>query len=82
VLQVSYEGSARDKDFDILIDGQVLAHETLSGPRTAVYNIRQYRIPEALTQNKAKITVRFEGHHDQWTAVYEARLIKEETHVA
>jgi len=82
LLRVSYEGSARDKDFDILVDGQVVAHETLTGPRTAVYNIREYRIPEALTQGKAKITVRFESHRDQWTAVYEARLIKEETHVA
>ncbi len=82
VLQVSYEGSTRDKDFDILIDGQVLAHETLSGPRTAVYNVREYRIPEALTQGKSRITVRFESRHDQWTAVYEARLIREKTNVA
>ena len=82
LLQVSYEGSARDKDFDILIDGQVLVHETLAGPRTAVYNIRTYPIPAALTQGKARITVRFEGHRDQWAAVYEARLIKEASHVA
>jgi DUF1680 family protein len=82
LLQVRYDGSARDKDFDILIDGQVLAHETLGGPRTATYNVLQYRIPQALTQGKRKITVRFEGHHNQWAAVYEARLIKEMTHVA
>ncbi len=81
VLQVSYEGSARDKDFDILVDGQVLAHETLAGPRTATYNVRQYTVPQALTQG-AQITLRFEGHRDQWAAVYEARLIKEVPHVA
>jgi len=81
-LQVTYDGSARDKDFDILIDEEVLAHETLSGPRTSVYNIRQYRIPVPLTQGKSRVTVRFEGHHDQWAAVYEARLIKEKTNVA
>jgi hypothetical protein len=82
MLQVTYDGSARDKDFDILIDGQVLAHETLAGPRTSTYNIRQYRVPTPLTQGKPDITVRFESHHDQWAAVYEARLIKENTHVA
>ena len=82
LLQVSYEGSARSKDFDILVDGQPLAHETLAGPRTAVYNIRQYPIPQVLTEGKDKITIRFEGHHDQWVAVYEARLIKEVSHVA
>ena len=82
VLQVTYDGSARDKDFDVMIDGQVVAHETLSGARTSTYNVRTYKVPETLTQGKAKVTVRFEGHRDQWTAVYEARLIREKTHVA
>ncbi len=82
LLQVTYDGSARNKSFDIMVDGQVLAHETLSGPRSNTYNVQTYKVPETMTQGKGRITVRFEGHHDQWAAVYEARLIKETPNVA
>ena len=37
---------------------------------------------EPSPQGESRVTVRFEGHHDQWAAVYEARLIKETTNVA
>jgi uncharacterized protein len=76
VLQVSYDGAARDKSIDILVDGQPIVTETLAGERTAALNVRQYALPETLTKGKSKITVRFDIKSDQWTSVFEARIFK------
>jgi len=76
-LQVTYDGSARNKDFRILVEGQEVAHETLAGERTAPLNVRTYALPQALTDGRSKVTVRFEMAANQWAAVFEARLFKQ-----
>jgi len=76
VLQVSYDGSPRNKDFRILVDGQEVARETLSGERSATLNVKTYALPQALTDGKNKVTVSFEMAANQWAAVFEARVFK------
>ncbi len=79
-LQVSYNGSDHNKDFNILIDGQLLVHETLPGEVTVVRTIKTYPLPE-LT-GKDRIIVRFEAAADQWTTAYECGVIVRKTETA
>ena len=76
VLEVTYDGSPRNKDFRILVEGQALAHETLPGERTSTLNAKTYPLPQALTGGKSKVTVSFEMASNQWAAVFEARVFK------
>ncbi|ESQ79686.1 glycoside hydrolase family 127 protein [Asticcacaulis sp. YBE204] len=76
VLQVSYSANDRNKDFRLLIDGQLLTSEKLEGPRGPGRNVKTYDLPLPLTRGKAKLRVRFEADKDQWAAVYEARLLR------
>jgi DUF1680 family protein len=76
VLQVSYDGAPRNKDFRILVDGQEIAHETLPGERTAPLNVKSYALPQALTDGKSNLRVSFEMAANQWTAIFEARVFK------
>lgn len=75
-LQVTYDGSARNKRFAILVEGQEIASETLSGERTSTLNVKTYAVPEALTRGRDKIAVRFEMAANQWAAVFEARVFR------
>lgn len=60
VLEVTYWGSENNRIFDILVDGQAIAHERLSGRQPGAWIDVDYPIPLELTQGKSKITVRFE----------------------
>lgn len=75
-LQVSYDGAARNKRFSILVEGQEIARETLEGDRSATLNVKTYALPEALTQGRDKVEVRFEMAANQWAAVFEARVFR------
>ena len=74
-LQVSYIGDARNKAFDILVDGKLLTHETLPGEPTVAKNVRTYAMPVDMT-DAPKVRVRFESKTNQWFPVYECRLVK------
>ncbi len=76
ILEVTYDGAPRNKDFRILVEGQEIAHETLPGERTAPLNVKSYALPRALTDGKSKVTVSFEMAANQWTAIFEARVFK------
>ncbi|KRA62350.1 hypothetical protein ASD79_21930 [Caulobacter sp. Root655] len=76
-LQVTYDGAARGKTFAILVDGQEVAREVLAGDRTSTLNVRSYPLPQALTNGRGKVTVRFQMVSDQWTAIFEARLVRQ-----
>ncbi|CAM3243797.1 glycoside hydrolase family 127 protein [Asticcacaulis taihuensis] len=79
-LHVSYNGSDHDKDFNILVDGQLLAHETLPGEATVARTVKTYPLPDLA--GKDRITVRFEAAADQWMTVYECRVIVRKTETA
>lgn len=60
VLQATYWGEERNRDFQILIDGQKIAGQKLNGERPGEFFDVDYPIPEALTRGKSQVTVRFQ----------------------
>jgi uncharacterized protein len=59
-LQATYWGEERDRRFSILVDGVVVASERLNGAGPTEFVEREYPLPEALTQDKATVRIRFE----------------------
>jgi DUF1680 family protein len=60
-LACTFRGSeGRLRAFDILVDGQKIASQTLEIHPTELFDF-EYPIPEALTRGKQKITVRFQA---------------------
>jgi hypothetical protein len=64
-LACTYRGSqgARQQAFDILVDGEKIASQTLEIHPTEFFDY-EYSIPEALTRGKQRITVKFQAHPD------------------
>jgi len=63
-LACTYRGSeGRLRAFDILIDGQKIASQTLEIHPTELFDF-EYAIPEALTRGKQHITVKFQARPD------------------
>jgi hypothetical protein len=68
-------GEGRRRVFDILVDGQNIATETLVYHPTELLDA-EYAIPAALTKGKTRVTVRFQAQKDASTAtVLEIRTI-------
>ena len=59
VLQATYWGDERKRDFDILVDNVKLASQHLEADRPGKFFDVEYPLPEALTKGKAKVKVRF-----------------------
>lgn len=77
VLEATYWGGERERDFHIIVDGEVIARQTLDSERLGEFFDVTYALPVSLTSGKASVTVRFEpvtGH----TAgpVFGARLLR------
>lgn len=65
LLQASYWGEERNRDFYISVDGQRIAHVLLDGSHPGVFIEQEYPVPEQLTSGKASVVVRFDpepGH--------------------
>jgi hypothetical protein len=60
-LVFTYWGSNDHRTFDILVDGMVLATETLSQEKPNDFIHKTYALPADLTHGKAKVTVRFQA---------------------
>jgi len=60
VLQSTYWGEERNRRFDILVDGVVIAKERLNGEKPGEFFDRSYPIPPELTKGKSTIKVRFQ----------------------
>ncbi|KQM66273.1 MULTISPECIES: glycoside hydrolase family 127 protein [unclassified Sphingomonas] len=75
VLQATYWGGERGRDFDILVDNVKVATQHLSEDRPGKFFDVDYPLPEALTRGKAAVKVRFVPH-DRNTAgpVFGVRL--------
>ena len=76
VLQATYWGDERPRDFDILIDNVKVATQHLDKIRPGEFFDVDYSLPEALTEGKGSIKVRF-APHDENTAgpVFAVRLL-------
>jgi hypothetical protein len=59
VLQATYWGDERRREFDIEIDGQKLARQTLAEDQPGKFFDVVYPIPEALIRGKSTVRVRF-----------------------
>jgi DUF1680 family protein len=75
VLQATYWGEERSRDFDILVDNVKVAAQHLEADRPGKFFDVEYPLPEALTQGKTKVKVRF-APRDRSTAgpVFGVRL--------
>jgi DUF1680 family protein len=66
-LSVIYWGSdGGNRVFDILVDGVKIAAERLENNRPGEFYDQIYSIPETLTKDKSKVTVRFQAHSGAW----------------
>ena len=64
ILACTYVGSeGRRRAFDILVDGEKIATQTLEIHPTELFDV-EYPLPERLTAGKSKITVRFQALPD------------------
>src|SRR5215467_13198701 len=64
-LACTFRGSqgGRQQAFDILVDGEKVASQTLEINPTEYFDY-EYSIPEALTRGKEHITIKFQAHPD------------------
>jgi uncharacterized protein len=60
LLQASYWGEERNRDFHVSVDGERIARVNLDGSHPGVFIDEEYAVPERLTKGKANILVRFE----------------------
>ncbi|MGR4866521.1 beta-L-arabinofuranosidase domain-containing protein [Caulobacter sp. LARHSG274] len=59
ILQATYWGEERSRDFDILVDNVKVASQHLEADRPGKFFEVDYPLPEALTKGKARVKVRF-----------------------
>ncbi len=78
VLVATYHAdNRRPRSFDVLVDGQPLAHEAFDISSDDRFFDREYAIPAALTQGKQKVTVRFQATEgNDIAAVFGLRIVR------
>lgn len=70
-------GDAGNRRFDILVNGQKIAEQTLENNRPGAFFDVRYPIPEALTRGKSKATVRFQAKPGAVAGgVFGARIVR------
>jgi DUF1680 family protein len=71
-----YRGSGgRRRSFDILVNGERIATETLEYHPTEYFD-REYQVPERLTRGRSRVTVRFQALPDATAgSVFEVRTV-------
>ncbi len=62
ILQATYWGDERKRSFDILIDNQRVATQTLEADKPGSFFDVDYPVPQALTKGKTRVKVRFVPH--------------------
>lgn len=62
ILQATYWGSERSRNFDILIDGVKIATQRLSEDKPGKFFDVEYPVPQALTEKKKEVRVKFVPH--------------------
>lgn len=77
-LVIEYWGGfTGSKTFDIIVDEHIVATENISGKKDGAFVDIQYDLPEALTANNSKITIKFEPHEGHRAGpFFYARTIK------
>ncbi|WNO53407.1 glycoside hydrolase family 127 protein [Stakelama saccharophila] len=62
ILQATYWGGERSRDFDILVDDVKVATQHLEEDEPGEFVDVEYRLPEALTEGKDRVRVKFIPH--------------------
>ncbi len=76
VLQATYWGEDKNRDFDILVDDVKVASERRTGDAPGKFVDVDYPLPPALTRGKASVRVRFVPHEGRTAGpVFGARLL-------
>ncbi len=76
-LLLTYLGDDKDRKFDIKVDGQLIATENWAGGQTSKFYDKVYAIPQSLTDNKQKISIRVEANYRKTAGrVFGVRIIK------
>jgi hypothetical protein len=73
---LTYWGEDRERQFDILVDGQKLATERLTGSHPGAYFDQVYALPVELTKDKQKVTVKIQGSNTWVGGVFGVRVMK------
>ncbi|WP_446742637.1 beta-L-arabinofuranosidase domain-containing protein [Silvibacterium acidisoli] len=63
VLQATYWGGERGNSFDILVDDEKVATQTLKNDHPGKFFDVEYPLPEALTKGKSSLKIRFLPHN-------------------
>ena len=79
-IRITYYGKDQNRDFNILMDGVLIAREQLNGENGDVFFSKVYELPEEVLNNsKSEKRLRFEAINGARTAgVYEIRVLKDE----
>ena len=77
-LAVTYSGDDRGREFDISVDGKVIATQRLTGEKAGNFVEKRYPIPAEILQaaGNKRITVKFEAKQQLAGGVYDVRLLK------
>lgn len=78
-LLCSYWGSDfGSRVFDILVDGEKVATQTLDNNKPGEFFDVEYRLPERLTRGKQRVIVKFQAHPKAMAGgVFDVRMIKQ-----
>lgn len=80
LLRCVYWGSDSGREFDILVDGEKIATQRLSGENRGEYIVREYPIPRKLLVGKTTVRVRFEAHAGSTAGgVMDVRIVRPAT---
>jgi DUF1680 family protein len=70
-------GETGDRQFDIVVDGTVIATEKLGDRKPRIFYQVAYPIPDALTKGKSSITVRFQAKPGNTAGgLFDCRLVR------
>ncbi|WP_439635375.1 beta-L-arabinofuranosidase domain-containing protein [Oceanicaulis sp.] len=77
ILQALYWGEEINKDFEVRVDGQLIARERRDREPDQEFHAVDYPLPLALTQGKDEVEIRFVTRGTD-APVYVARMLREE----
>ncbi len=78
ILAVTYSGDDRGREFDILVDGKVIATQKLSGENPNGFIEKRYAIPSEILEQAGndRLTVRFNAKQSLAGGLYDVRLLR------
>jgi hypothetical protein len=78
ILAVTYSGDDRGREFDILVNGTVIATQRLTGEKPNHFIEKRYPIPSEILQaaGNGRLTVRFTVKQRLAGGLYDVRLLK------